>query len=69
MPDTTLLGVEKCLAAAHAALWRASQLAETLRDQSLADDLHQLTSEVGRINVDLLTGSRSRAHPPSTVRT
>lgn len=61
------LSIEKHLATAHAALWRAAREAEVSRDQGLCDDLYELCVEVGRINVDLLMGGKRRYPrlPPS----
>jgi hypothetical protein len=68
MPDSIQLAIEKKLAIAHQMLWTAAGLAETLRDQGLCDDLHALTTEVGRINVDLLTSRGPHKRPSPTVR-
>lgn len=54
------LVVERNLAVAHKSLWVAASHAETLQDQGLADDLYTLALEVGRINLDMLTGKRRR---------
>ena len=51
---TLVLQLEKELAHAHQYLWRAALLSETMRDQSLADDLHQLAQEVRRLEEDML---------------
>lgn len=60
MNDGTTLRIEKELARAHQALYRAAALAEERRDQGLADDLYELVLIVGRLNVDLLTRARPR---------
>lgn len=57
------LAIEKHLAVAHAALWRAAREAEVGRDQGLCDDLYQLLQEVGRLNVDLIMGKGARRRP------
>lgn len=48
------LAVERKLAVAHRILWSAAQTAESSVDQHLADDLYQLTQEVGRLQISLL---------------
>lgn len=53
MPDRRVLDIERKLAAAHRALWTAAQLAETMVDQGLTDDLYQIFTEIGRINISL----------------
>ena len=58
MPDASVLRIEKLLAAAHMALWRAAAESEHMRDQGLTDDLYQLAAEVGRVNVSLLENRR-----------
>lgn len=68
MNDSLRLQIEKQLAYAHKALWTAASLSESMKDQGLADDLYALTGEVGRINVDLLTSARPRAHRLTSVR-
>lgn len=54
------LAIEKHLAVAHAALWRAAREAEVGRDQGLCDDLYELCMEIGRLNVDLITAKGAR---------
>lgn len=68
MPDSLHLSIEKKLAVAHRMLWEAASEAESLRDQSLSDDLYGLTAEVGRINTDLLTSTRPRRPRSPSVR-
>ena len=56
-----VLQVEKFLAIAAQALSRSAVVAESMRDQGLADDLHQLHVEVLRIIEALLTSRRRRS--------
>lgn len=61
MRDRTILKLEGLLAQAHRATYQAALLAESRSDQGLADDLHQLSGELVRITVDLLSGRASSA--------
>lgn len=68
MPDTQVLAIEKMLAIAHQSIWRAAHLAESMRDQGLSDDLHDLANEVNRITEDLLRSGRARKLGSPPVR-
>lgn len=48
MKNSTELQIEAKLALASRMLWEATHLAESMRDQSLADDLALIAVEVGR---------------------
>lgn len=50
------LTMEANLASAHRRIWYAADVAESLRDQGLADDLHSIRLELERIQRDLLRG-------------
>jgi hypothetical protein len=54
IPSALNLRVEKLLAIAQRAVWTAANLAESARDQSTADDLHQIADEIRRIQESLL---------------
>lgn len=68
MPDSDVLAIEKLLAVAHQSLWAAARRAENMRDQGLCDDLYLLTTEIGRLNTDLLTQRRPARTKLTTVR-
>lgn len=60
MPSPQILKMEKYVAVAHQALWRAAVEAECLRDPGWADDLYQLCNEINRLQEDLLKGRHPR---------
>lgn len=64
MPVTTFEKVEHKLTTAAAIIYRAALDAETMTDQSLADDLHQLH---GDLIMRLLPAVRKRQQPRSLV--
>lgn len=68
MPPPQLSRIEAQLGRAHRALWEAASEAESLRDQSLAEDLYMLVGEIGRINLALSGGKNPRKHLTTPVR-
>lgn len=58
MPSPAVLAIEKQLSTVQSILWSAAQRAEALRDQGMADDLHQVREELRRIQNDLLKAPR-----------
>jgi hypothetical protein len=58
------LEIERAIAAAHRATWRAALGAESWQDQGLADDLHAIAEELRRVQEAMLkraSGQFSRA--------
>lgn len=49
MPDRTVMAVEGLLDASIRVLMRAAARAESLRDQSLSDDIYMIANEVARL--------------------
>lgn len=61
--DYVTLQIEAAIAAAHRRTLQAAHMAETRSDQGLADDLHQISVELQRIQEDLLKSRRPRRTP------
>jgi hypothetical protein len=68
MPGYHVRQIESKLAVAHRALWTAAQFAETMKDQGLADDLFQLTAEVGKLNTAMINGDSPQKLRAATER-
>jgi hypothetical protein len=51
------LELERKVANAHRYIWQAALLAESWQHQELADDLHQIGTELRRINESLVKRS------------
>jgi len=58
MPDLHVLMIEKHIDNAFNSLTRAALFGESLRDQSLTNDLYQIRDELSRLQLDLLNDRR-----------
>lgn len=68
MPSSDILATETCIANAHRCLHHAIQLASSMRDLGLHDDLQLIQLELERLQVDLLRGTSRRPSQRNRLR-
>lgn len=68
MQDQKLAGVERTLTSALVVISSATQRAESLRDQALADDLHDLQLRMKAIVAGIGSHGQAYKSPSTTVR-